>query len=156
MDGVLGATGPTGIAFIPYAASTDLVSTTGLFQQTSTTYTNFYDTTNPVGISFTKNQTATGLLITANGPYFHSSTTTTPGGGMYIGANINGIDYDIGFALRNTLNDYSSGSFCNFVAINLPANTYVIQLRWKVVSADQVYAVDANAKWTMVIQECAF
>ena len=72
---------------------------------------------------------------------------------MYIGANINGIDYDIGFALRNTLNDYSNGSFCNFVATNIPANTYTIQLRWKVISADQVYAVDTDAKWTMVVSE---
>jgi hypothetical protein len=147
--------GPTGSAVAPHATTTGLIVPTGLFEQTSTTYTNFYDATNPLSVMFTKSQTNTGLLITVNGSYFHSSTTTTPGGGMYIGANINGTDYDIGFALRNTLNDYSNGSFCNFVAINIPANTYTIQLRWKVVSSDQVYAVNADAKWTMVVSELA-
>ena len=151
IDGAQGATGQTGpIAFVPHAASAPLqVPPSSQTTPNSANYSNFY-LTYP---NYVKNQTNTGLLIIINGQYYQS-VGLVPGGGLQIGVQLNGTEYDVGFALCGTINDYNNVTCSNIVATNLAAGTYTIQVKWKSIDyATNVYVVDTNAKWTIVVQE---
>ena len=138
---------------IPHIMSTPITSPAGSYQQTSGTYTNFFDNASLLRITgFVKQSSVTALLVTINGMFFQSSGA---GGGLLtIGANISGTDYDLASAATNTLNSFTSASFSQVIASGLATGTYTIQARWKVdTSSSQWYSVNVNARWVMMVQE---
>jgi hypothetical protein len=139
-------TGP--ISNVPHAAANSLTIPPSLQTISSSSYSNFYLSYS----NYVKNQTNTGLLIYLNGPYYQSAGTV-PGSGLQLGVEINGQDYDVGFLLIGTLNNYSNASCCNVVAVGLASGTYTIQVRWKSINSSNTYAVNTDSKWNLVIQE---